>query len=184
MLRRSARIDAPGRLVDDQHRRAAVELAADDEFLQIAARKRGGLGIARALAHIHLLDDALGGRVDRACLAPCPPAPRNALRSVAWRDSSRFSDSFMRGAAPWPSRSSGTKAAPSSRRPVIDSRPASLPRMRIVPAVLLQHFAGHRLEELALAVAGDAGDADHLAGPDVELDVAAAGSRTASPACG
>ena len=34
-----------------------------------------------------------------------------------WRDSSRFSESFMRGAAPWPSRSSGTKAAPSRRRP-------------------------------------------------------------------
>ena len=40
----------------------------------------------------------------------------------------------MRGAAPWPSRSSGTKAAPSRRRPVIDRLPASLPRMRTVPA--------------------------------------------------
>ena len=47
-------------------RRAAVELAADDEFLQVAARKRRGFGIARALAHVHLLDDALRGRVDGA----------------------------------------------------------------------------------------------------------------------
>ena len=41
----SAGVDAPGRLVDDQHAGLAVELAADDEFLQIAARQRRGLGI-------------------------------------------------------------------------------------------------------------------------------------------
>lgn len=34
---RGPSIDAPGRLVDDEHRRLAVELAADDELLQVAA---------------------------------------------------------------------------------------------------------------------------------------------------
>ncbi len=80
---RRTRIDAPGRLVDDHDGRPAVEFAADDEFLQIAARKRGGFGVARAFAHIHLLDDALGGRVDGAFLDHARPAPRKALRSVA-----------------------------------------------------------------------------------------------------
>ena len=76
-------------------------------------------------------------RCDAAAMAPdrtMPAAPRNALRSVVWRDSSRFSESFMRGAAPWPRRSSGTNAAPSSRRPEMPRWPASLPRMRIEPA--------------------------------------------------
>src|SRR5436305_1520771 len=43
--RRGTGIDAPGRLVDDQNRRRAVKLAADDEFLQIAARQSAGFGI-------------------------------------------------------------------------------------------------------------------------------------------
>ena len=73
-----------------------------------------------------------------ASMAPVLDQPAGA-DETPWRrwhsaTGSRFSDSFMRGAAPWPSRSSGTKAAPSMRRPVIDSLPASLPRMRIVPA--------------------------------------------------
>ena len=43
--------------------------------------------------------------------------------------------------------------------------------MRTVARVRLLHLARHSLEELALPVAGDAGDADDLAGADVELDV-------------
>src|SRR5262245_49858573 len=37
--RRSTGIDSPGRLVDDKHRGLAVELAANYEFLEIAARE-------------------------------------------------------------------------------------------------------------------------------------------------
>ena len=41
-------VDAPGRLVDDQHAGLAQDLAADDEFLEIAAgqRSRGRVGRA------------------------------------------------------------------------------------------------------------------------------------------
>ena len=55
-------IDAPGRLADDQHGRLAQDLAADDEFLQVAAGKAGGFRIALGLAHVK----GLGGAVDDA----------------------------------------------------------------------------------------------------------------------
>jgi hypothetical protein len=39
--RGGARIDAPGRLVDDEQLRLAFDLAPDDVFLQVAAGKLG-----------------------------------------------------------------------------------------------------------------------------------------------
>ena len=88
---------------------------------------------------------------------------------VAWRVSTTFADSRRRGTAPWPSRSSGTKAAPSRRR-VGDAAPAAARRRRSGPCRRRrrQPLAGQRVEQLVLAVAGDAGDADDLAGPHVE----------------
>ena len=41
-LRRRADVDAPGRLRDDEQLRAGVDLAADDELLQVAARQALG----------------------------------------------------------------------------------------------------------------------------------------------
>src|SRR5690606_24227947 len=38
--------------------------------------------------------------------------------------------------------------------------------------IVLSHFAGNRLEELPLPVAGDTGDADHLSCPYRKVDVA------------
>ena len=38
-LRRGADVHAPGRLRDDQQLRVGVDLAADDELLQVAARQ-------------------------------------------------------------------------------------------------------------------------------------------------
>ena len=90
---------------------------------------------------------------------------------AAWPVSSAFSDSFMRGAVPWPSRSSGTKAAPSLRRcgdrevaggDAVDDDGAG---------VLRQALAGERGEQLVLAVAGDAGDAEDFAALQLERDV-------------
>src|SRR3954453_22573843 len=42
-----AGIDPPGRLIDDEDGGAADDLAADDEFLQVAARELPGLRIGR-----------------------------------------------------------------------------------------------------------------------------------------
>src|SRR3954466_10887796 len=60
---RRAGIDAPGRLIDDEDGRAADDLAADDEFLQVAARELAGLRIAPPPAH------------PEAPHHPPPPAP-------------------------------------------------------------------------------------------------------------
>ena len=53
-----AGIDAPGRLADDEDAGLAVDLAADDELLQVAAGERAGLGVGRALAHVEGLRHA------------------------------------------------------------------------------------------------------------------------------
>ena len=119
-----AGIDAPGRLADHQHAGFAQDFAADDEFLQIAAGQADRFRIALGLAHVEGFRwcvstvASVAGRVDEAVPAPC--------RSAACPVSSAFSDSFMRGAVPWPSRSSGTKAAPSRRRSVTERCPAAM----------------------------------------------------------
>ena len=76
----------------------------------------------------------------------------------------------MRGTVPWPSRSSGTKAAPSRRRAVIESRRRIGRRSIDVGIARRERFAGQRREQLVLAVAGDAGDAEDLAAAHLERD--------------
>src|SRR3954463_16228989 len=56
---RRAGIDPPGRLVDNEDGRASDDLAADDEFLQVAARELAGLRIAPRPAHVEARDDPL-----------------------------------------------------------------------------------------------------------------------------
>ena len=65
---RRAGIDAPGRLVDDEQPRLADDLAADDEFLQVAAGELARRRIALGHAHVEGLDDVAReppGRVER-----------------------------------------------------------------------------------------------------------------------
>ena len=101
---------------------------------------------------------------------------------AAWPVSSAFSDSLMRGAVPWPSRSSGTKAAPMRRRSVTLSEPAALPSMTMLPSARRQPLAGKRGEQFVLAVAGNAGDADDLAAAHLERDVLADACHADRPA--
>src|ERR1700726_3710870 len=79
----------------------------------------------------------------------------------AWPVRSALSDSFMRGAVPWPSRSSGTNAAPRHRRSVIDSCPTGRPSM-----MMLSALGDNRSPDMA--VAGAPRYADDLAAPDFE----------------
>ena len=183
MSRGSTRIDAPGRLVDHQHASACGQISRPTmNFCRLPPDSAAASGSALALAHVHGLDDALPpprrASRDRSCRAP------NEVRRSRGATEAGSRDSFMRGAAPWPSRSSGTKAAPSMRRAVMPSTPTGiLAAMRIASAVLLQHFAGDGLEELALAVAGDAGDADDLAGADDESMFRSGTPMQRRPAC-
>ena len=105
-------------------------------------------------------------RVAAVLTKPCWTMPL-----AAWPVSSAFSDSFMRGAVPWPSRSSGTKAAPSLRRWVIERCPAAMPSITTVPGSCGQPLAGKGREKLVLAVAGDAGDAQDFTTLELERDV-------------
>ena len=109
------------------------DLAADDEFLQIAARERAGLRVGAALAHVEGLGDR--GR-DRA-------APRRGRRSralatppVAWRDSTTFSRQrhARRGAVAEAllRHEGGTRR----RRASMPSPADAAPSMRIAPASL------------------------------------------------
>ena len=84
--------------------------------------------------------------------------------------SSAFSPSDISGTAPRPSRSSGTNArprAPSRLRSFAADRLAMQPHARIDHEAL----AGDRREQLLLAVAGHAGDADDLADVHGQRDV-------------
>ncbi len=64
-----------------------------------------------------------------ASVAGLSTKPRLTMPLAAWPVSRAFSDSLIRGAVPWPSRSSGTKAAPRRRRAVTDRAPAASPSM-------------------------------------------------------
>ena len=85
--RRGADIDAPGRLRDDQQLRLRVDLAADDELLQVAARQALRRRAGAAGLDLEALDDA--GRpaprtrrgVDPAA-APTPPRCASAACSA------------------------------------------------------------------------------------------------------
>ena len=78
--------------------------------------------------------------------------------------SSAFSASDISGTAPRPSRSSGTKREPERAARVGVERAGRLRRqMRIASRVGDRSLAGERGQQLLLAVAGDAGDADDLA---------------------
>ena len=99
-----------------------------------------------------------------------------------WRRSTRVSSAFSAsdssGTAPRPSRSSGTKARPRARRSAGPSAPIGWPSSRTAPGAGAA-LARQRRQQLLLAVAGDAGDADDLAGAHLERDVAQRRCRTA-----
>ena len=116
--------------------------------------------------------------------AAASTSPLLATPPVAWRDRTTFSDSVSLGAAAWPLRSSGTKAALRRRRASMPSRPTGAPSMRTAPGRPATHLARHGGEELGLAVARHARDADDLAAAHGKRDIAAARRRAVRPARG
>jgi len=108
-LRRGADIDAHGRLRDDQHLGLRIDLAADDEFLQVAARQTLGRRVgAPRLDLKRSISRVASARVAATSIQP-------SARSESCRVSSVFAASDSVGTAPRPSRSSGTKCRPSVR---------------------------------------------------------------------
>ena len=146
------------------------DLPADDELLQVAARERAGGGVGAGLAHVEGLDDR-GRAAPRA--APRRSRPRRAsARGGVARQHGVLRQAHLgrRRVAVALLRHEG-RAAPAPRRDAeppdggaVDADQAS---GRAAAAL-----AGEGGEELRLAVAGDAGDAQDLAAADREADVA------------
>src|SRR5664280_2895166 len=65
-LRRGPDVDAPGRLRADQQLRVGIDLAADDELLQVAARQALRRRARTAGAHMETADQRVGERDDVA----------------------------------------------------------------------------------------------------------------------
>ena len=107
-----AGIDAPGRLADHQHAGLRRISRPTMNFCKLPPDRLAASGSRLALR----TSKVSVARSTVASVAAVLTKPCCTMPLAAWPVSSAFSDSFMRGAVPWPSRSSGTKAAPSLRR--------------------------------------------------------------------
>ena len=157
-----ADVDAAGRVRGDQHLRLVAHLPADDELLLVAAGQRAGR---------HVDARACGRRTRRRC-ARCPRrAPRDveqpALARWAARSGGRASGSPT-AARPAAGRAGAGPPGCSRCRPRgaagCPSAPMSVPASTTDPVD--GAHAHDRLDQLGLAVALDAGDADDLAAVD------------------
>ena len=158
-----ADVQAARRLDGDEHLRRRVDLAGEDQALEIAARQEPRRRIDRGRGdRVRLAQSSALSRAARVVEQPATGQRRLAVRASG----SRLSTSDRLGALPTPVRSSGTCATPArsiaapggrrDRGPSIVTRPGARPQ------------PGDDLGELGLAVAGDGGDADDLAGTDLE----------------
>ena len=162
-----ADVDAAGRVGGDQHRGLRHHLPADDELLLVAARERVGGDVGAGRAHVEAVDDLLGPSPGALAVDPEPASHRTAGSGGRARRSPTAAPSARaRRAGDPPGCSRGRRrAGPWCRRGWRRAR-----RSRCVPAAS-GCGAEQRLDQLGLAVALDAGDADDLAPMDGERDV-------------
>eukprot|EP01022_Parablepharisma_sp_SALTPOND_P021557 TRINITY_DN427_c2_g1_i1.p1 TRINITY_DN427_c2_g1~~TRINITY_DN427_c2_g1_i1.p1 ORF type:complete len:1458 (+),score=547.10 TRINITY_DN427_c2_g1_i1:21634-26007(+) len=165
-LRRSAHVHAPGRLGHHEHRRLAFHLAADDELLQVAAREALGRRIGTGRLDLEAFDDGRGrptgkAEVDHAVLHIGRLLVRQ--QHIGRQRQGRY----------------GTASQAFFRHQAQAGRAARIGR-EIAHRLAGQHdhvgggtlvLAGERRQQFLLAVAGDAGDTDDLAGTHFALDV-------------
>ena len=176
-----AGIDAPGRLVDDQHRRLAVKLAADDEFLQIAAGKRARFGIGLALAHIVVAAITRAATSLAAARSRKPLRTSPAVRGMAGQHDVLGQRESRNGAMTQPllGHKGGAQLAALGH-----AEPAGGLAVRCMTASarLVLALARDGIEELGLAVAGNAGDGDDFAAVHLQRDILQRdGKRTVRP---
>ena len=169
----SAGIHAPGRLADDEHAGRLADLAAHDELLQVAARKRARQRRRPGGADVEALDH---GRGEARHVAPADDAERRRAAAGGAPSARRCRPARNRG------RRRG-RCAPRARRraraPGVDPRPSSRSGVRRAQwrRIRRRALAGKRGQQLRLAIAGDAGDAEDLAGPRLERDVLQIGAE-------
>ena len=163
----AADVEAARRLVEDEQLQVAVELARDDDLLLVPARQRARAdprptASGRRTSSIA----ARAALVDRVVVAQDPAGVRRAVVARSGRGCRRPRTAGR-------ARTGGGRPGRRRRQPRSSRagwRPVtSLPSSATVPAGRLAQ-ADDRLDELVLAVAGHAGDAEDLAGPDLEVD--------------
>ena len=165
-----ADIDAAGRLTDQEHVRAAAHLAADHDLLLVAAGEMRRAQPGQRRAHVEILHDAPDachdGRAVRqraSVVAPVPVVAEDAALGGFEGGDEAHALAVFRDVA---------QAHPPHRL----HRPGMAAGRRGLPpdpdrAPLVREDAGERLQELGLAVAGDARDTQDLAGADGEARV-------------
>src|SRR6185369_17225099 len=163
-LRRGADVDAPGRLRDDEQLRLGVDLAADDELLQVAAREALRRRARAACLDVEALDQGSRERLDVA--DPQPAARADRTRAREQRVLRQRQRRHGTAAEPLLGDEVQPVAAAPARRRARDVVLEQADRSRRRTPVL----ARDRRHQLLLAVARHAGDADDLAGADVERD--------------
>ena len=162
-LGRSADVDAPGGLRHDQQLRVGVDLAPDDEFLQVAARQRLGRRIGPSGLDVEAADDF-----------QCLLLQRPDLDPAALADGIGAGEHEV---VRQPERGHGAAAQPllgHEMHAQLAPRGAG-PRRAGVLAEHLDRgcgrarvFTRQRIQQFLLAVARDAGNAHHFAGPHFE----------------
>ena len=162
-----ADVEAAGRLRGDQHARVAVDLAREDDLLLVATGEPAGTRLRPAAADVELLHEPRRALDEAAREEPAEPRVRRAA-VVVQRDVLGDRE-LEHEAAPLP-----------VLRNVAEARVVVAERVDVREVVAFEAHgarrdrpqAAERVDQLGLAVAVDAGDADDLAGPHLERDVA------------
>ena len=167
---RGAGIDAPGRLVDDEDAGRRMISRPTTNFCRLPPESLRGLRIAlRPCARRSSATIARGQAPRRVRAATKPRAADLAGRVMGEeRVLAQAMGRRRRMAEPLLGHEGG--AEPPARVDAVapDRRGR---RCATAPAARRETLAGERREQLALAVAGDAGDADDLARPDRQVDL-------------
>src|SRR5438105_5703887 len=161
-LRRRADIDAPGRLRDDQQARVRIDLAPDQELLQVATRQTLGHRARAAGLDAETLDQMARQRIDLA--GADPAAARHRFTPRQQRVLRERQARHRAAAEPFFGHEMQPGVAPPARPLLADRLAEQTDRSRLGTRV----FARQRRHQLLLTVARHTCDADDLAGAPVE----------------
>ncbi len=154
-------IDAPGGLGDDQQARLLQDLAADDEFLQIAARQGAGLTAVATGRDAETFDDLFGGAPGLA--EAHQPAPHQAAAAIARQQGVVGQGHLGHRAAPqaFLGHEGQSKATAGAGAHVTGGLTTDADHARFGQ----QDFPRQSRQQLGLTIAGHTGDADDFSGP-------------------
>ena len=174
-LRRRAHINAPGWLRHDKQPGLGIDLAAHDKFLQIAARQGTRRRVRAAGLHVEAPDDVGGLRMELPDPNPAAGKARERNGFIARQQQVVRQSQGGHGSAAQALLRHKMKAklAPPARVQARCVGFANADRGRWRPRVL----ARQGIQQLLLAVAGDPGNAHHLARAHLQRDAGQVNSK-------